>query len=61
MPAVELRALLQAAKVQRDSALQRRIAAGRAANTELLRELDTEIEECNEIIAKIERALKKLE
>lgn len=63
MPRAELQSLLQAAKVQRDSALGRRIAAGKATitNKELLQELDTEIEECNEIISKIERSIKKFE
>jgi len=61
MPKAELTSLLQAAKVQRDAALGRRIAAGKTTNKELLQELDTEIEECNELIAKIERSLKKFE
>lgn len=61
MPRAELQSLLEAAKIQRDSALGRRIAAGKTTNKELLQELDTEIEECNEIIAKIERAIKKFE
>jgi hypothetical protein len=44
--------------LQRDAAMGRRIAAGKTTNKELLKELDTEIEEYNEIIDKIERALK---
>lgn len=61
MPKAELTMLLEAAKVQRDAALGRRIAAGKTTNTELLQEIDTEIGECNKLIAQIERSLKKFE
>ena len=57
----QLLRLLQAARLQRDVALARRIEAGKTADRVKVKEADHEVADCNEILRDIERALQGLD